>query len=381
MLGIQVTQYVMTENSRAGKQDTRATEGMRGKGFYDSYSAIQRNAVLEQAERLRRSVRELEMGRPELRVIDYGCGPGRNSMAAFRTVLEEIHGLRPDMPVVTVHNDLIGNDWNDLFSNINGPEGYLHDAGPVRPEASVGSFFDAVASAGSIDLGMSFMAAHWLDGGIRLSSPGTLFFADMTGAARDVIRDKADRDWCLFLRQRAQEVRSGGWLVIEAMSSVKDPDDPSGLAAGGHRLYRAFWRIAESMASDGLLDPLCLEMFVFPLYFRELHEVRAPLEREPDLMAAFEMIELVSELIPNPYVQMLEEGDDPRAYAKAYAAFARGFSESAFRNGLFEPSAASADEVDRLAETFFNRLEALFAAEPGRHIFDNHSMTMMLRRR
>ena len=371
----------MTDRSRTGQQDARATEGMGGEGFYDSYSAIQRNAVLEQAERLRRAANQLDMSRPELRVIDYGCGPGRNSMAAFRTVLEEIHRVRPDMPVVTVHNDQIGNDWNDLFSNVNGPEGYLHGAGPVRPEAAVGSFFEPVASAGSIDLGMSFMAAHWLDGTVRLASPGTLFFADMTGAARDAVRDKADRDWCRFLRQRAREVRSDGWLVIEAMSSVKDPNDPSGLAAGGHRLYRAFWRIAEGMVNDGMIDRECLEMFVFPLYFRELHEVRAPLEREPDLKAAFEIIELVSEHIPNPYVRMLEDGGDPRVYARSYAAFARGFSDSAFRNGLFEPSAATADEVDRLAGTFFSRLEELFAAETSQHIFENYSMTLVLRRR
>ncbi len=367
-------------NQQPGKTP-RATEGMGGEGFYDSYSAIQRNAVLGQSERLKSAVRDLDMNRPELRVIDYGCGPGRNSMAAFHAVLDEIHDLRPDMPVVTIHTDQIGNDWNDLFANIAGPEGYLDRAGPVRPEASAGSFFDAVASAGSIDLGMSFMASHWLDGAIRISSPGTLFFADMKGEARQAIRDKADRDWSLFLRQRAREVRSGGWLVIEAMSAIKNPDDHSGLSAGGHRLYRAFWRVADGMVKDGLLDPASLEMFVFPLYFRELHEFRAPLEREADLREAFEIVELVSELIPNPYEQMLEDGADPAEYAQAYAAFARGFSESAFRNGLFKPSAASDDEVDRLADTFFERLESLFAAELGQHIFENHSMTLVLRRR
>ena len=38
------------------------------------------------------------------------------------------------------------------------------------------------------------------------------------------------------------------------------------------------------------------------------------------------------------------------------------------------------EEARRLADVFFGRLEALFAAEAGRHIFDNHSMTLVLRR-
>ncbi|MEO1090646.1 MAG: hypothetical protein AAFX81_08435 [Pseudomonadota bacterium] len=371
----------MTAKSRSDGQDASATEGMGGQGFYDSYSAIQRDTVLMQADRLRRAARALDLTGRELRVIDYGCGPGRNSMAAFRIVLEEIHGLRSDVPVVTVHSDQIGNDWNDLFANVKGPEGYLQHAGPVRPEASVGSFYDRVASPGSIDLGMSFMAAHWFDGTVRLSSPGTLFFADMTGSARQEIRAKADRDWTSFLRRRAEETRSGGYLVLETMASIENLDDPSGLAAGGHRLYRAFWRIAEGMANDGMLDPARLESFVFPLYFRESWEVRAPLEREADLQAAFEIVELVDELIPNPYARALADGGDPVAYAKTYAAFARGFSESSFRVGLFDGSAAGAAEADRLADVFFGRLEDLFTVEAGQHVFDNHSMTAVLRRR
>ncbi len=78
---------------------------------------------------------------------------------------------------------------------------------------------------------------------------------------------------------------------------------------------------------------------------------------------------------------VLHEGGDAAQYAKDYAGFARAFSESAFRNGLFTPSAAGPEEADELTETFYRRLEALFAREAGQHIFDNHSMTLVLRRR
>jgi cyclopropane-fatty-acyl-phospholipid synthase len=354
---------------------------MGGRGYYDSHSAIQGDTVLQQTERLRRAVRELGLDVPELHVIDYGCGPGRNSMAAFRAVLDEARRLRADLPIVAVHNDQIGNDWNDLIANIEGPDGYLKGVENVRVVVSARSFFERVASLGGIDLGMSFMASHWLPGAVQLHSPETLFFADMTGPERTEIAAVADRAWTVFLRQRALEVRPGGRLVFEAMSSVKDPQDRSGLAAGGHRLYRAFWRVADEMARDGYLDRAHLDTFVFPLYFRELEEIRAPLDREDDLKAAFEIVELEAELIANPYAEAWRRDRDDGAYARAYAAFARGFSESAFRNGLFTPSATAENDAGALADMFFTRLETLFREEAGRHDFDNHSMTLVLARR
>ncbi len=360
---------------------SRATDGMGGKGYYDSHSDVQKDAVLGQVQRLCNAVRYLDMTSDELRVMDYGCGPGRNSMLAFHTVLDEVRQRRSDMPVVAAHSDQIGNDWNDLFANIRGPGGYLNEFPSVRVEVSVGSFFGPVASADTVDLGMSFMAVHWLSATVPLLSPGTLFFCDVGGSARQEIAAHADRDWTAFFRQRARELKSGGWFIVETLSSVPDPDDPSGLLAGGRRLYRAFWRIAQDLAGEGRLDADVLENFVFPVYFREEHEARAPFEREEDLKDAFEIVELTSELLPAHHEDEFKRNGDVAAYAAAYVGYARGFSESAFRNGLFGPSTSSPAETDRLSDTFFDRLEQLFRDEPEKHVSEIQSMTLVLRRR
>jgi hypothetical protein len=282
--------------------------------------------------------------------------------------------------MVAVHNDQIGNDWNGLFANIRGSNGYLHDVAKIRIEASIGSFFESVASTGTIDLGICFAASHWLSRPVRIHTPGTLFFSDLAEPARGEIATMANRDWTDFLRLRASELKSGGWLIVATLSSVPDPGDPCGQRAAGRRLYRTFWRIAAELANEGRIDRALLEEFIFPVYFRLSSEVLTPLERETDLKHAFEIVELTNEVLPMPCEGELAQTGDFETYAASYAHFARAFAESTLRTQLFEGSAHSVNEADELANEFFRRLQHLFAAEPGRHAFEHQVMTLVLRR-
>jgi hypothetical protein len=365
-----------TDTTRA-----RATDGMGGRGFYDGHSQSQRDALELQEQRLRDAARRLDASAEELRLMDLGCGPGRNSMVAFRTVLDELRGMAPDIPVVAVHNDQAGNDWNGLVANVTGPDGYLKDGGPVRLELSVGSFFEAVASLSSVDLAMSFAAAHWFAHPVHLATPGTLFFSDVTGPARHELAETAGRDWNRFLRHRAKELKLGATMIVTQLASAPDPDDPSGLTVGGRGLYRALWQVADKMAAEGRIDRGLLDDFVFPVYFRSGEELRAPIEHEDDLKAAFDIVELAVEVFPMPIQDTFSRTGDAKTYAAAYAGFARSFAESTLRHALFEGSAADPGGVDVLTDEYFRRLEDLFAAEPDRHSFEHLVSTLVVRRR
>lgn len=371
----------MKKDKQSDAASAQATEGMGGKGFYDRHSEAQGEGISRQEARLRKAVRRLDLTGPELRILDYGCGPGRTSIAALRGVLGELRRRDAALPVVAVHNDQFGNDWNGLFAAIAGPDGYLRDAAHLRVEASVGSFFEPVASAASVDLGLSFGASHWLSGLVRIASPGSLFFCDLPEPARGEVAVLAERDWTKFLKRRADELKPGGWLLVDTLSSVPDAGDPSGRRAGGRGLYRALWQVAAGFADEGRIDASLLEGFVFPVYFRLSEELRAPLEREADLQKAFEIVELSNELLPMPTEEALTRTGDVAAYAEHNAGFVRAFAASTLREGLFAGSTASAVEADALADAFFRRLEALFAAEPARHGFEHQVATLVLRRR
>ena len=354
---------------------------MGGKGYYDDHSGPQRAGFAEQQARVSNAVKHLDLAVPELRILDYGCGPGRTSIAVIRTALEELSRRDNTLRFVAMHNDQAGNDWNGLVASIAGPDGYLDCAPHIRIEASIGSFFQPVASPGSVDLGLSFGASHWLASQVQVASPGTLFFCDLPQPGRDEMAAMAKRDWTTFLRQRAGELKSGAWLVVDSLGSVADDDDPSGRRAAGRRLYRGLGEIAQEFADDGRIDPQLMEEFVFPVYFRLSEEMRAPVELEADLADAFEIIEVANELLPMPTEAALAKTGDVAAYASSYAGFVRAFAESTLRTALFEGSTADAAEADALADAFFDRLQALFAAEPDRHGFEHQVATLVLRRR
>jgi hypothetical protein len=361
--------------------DVAVPNAMVGDGYYDSHSKLQGTAIVSLLPHLRRAASQLDMTADELRIADYGCGPGRNSMVAFRAILEEIFNRRSDMPVVCGHNDLADNDWNGLIANVTGANGYLGLSDNIRVEALVGSFFQQAASPRSIDLGMSSMAVHWFDHVPALPSPGTVFFFHTEGETRRRLAEIADANWTAFLIHRAREIKPGGWLVAEIVATLRDDTAAGGFVTSGQPHYPILWDIAEGMAAEGLFDASLLENFLVPLYWRRVDEIRAPLERDAHVGEAFELIDLTTETIPDSFVDDFERTGDAKTYANRWTDVMRAVFYSVYHKGLSVPSSESEADAERLTDTFFRRFRDELSDRAGHVNTDFYSVTVVLRRR
>ncbi|MEM1361468.1 MAG: hypothetical protein AAGF94_07075 [Pseudomonadota bacterium] len=362
------------------RQDDQATSGMGGQGYYNRHSGLQNAGIHGQDARIRHAV-ELVRPRAEgLRIADFGCGPGRNSVGAMGNVVAALKERWPESDIVTCFNDQIGNDWADLFARLQDTESYLAQNARVRVEIAVGSFFEKVLSKRSLDLGLCFGSVHWLSRHVSVEAPGSLFFCDIPASAWKEIESQAAQDWQAFLVQRARELVPGGLLVLDMLASVPDPHDPSGVRAAGRGLYRAMGRCVEEMLEAGELDRELANRFVFPVVFPTEEQVRAPLDDGAPLHAVFEVLEIETDLLPNPLFESFQADGDREGYAKAYANFARAFSEATLRRYLFEPSSHTKEDTDRLAESFFERLTTRLAQDSEASAFEHLVMGMVLRR-
>ncbi len=365
----------MQETERAAPP---STEGMVE---YGENSRAQFELIRFHEARIRALAARVDVGAAQIEIADYGCGPGPTAVQAVVPAVQALRARFAEAPITVRHVDQPGNDWNALFRRATGEQGYGAGPGPVRTEASIGSFYDVCAAPGSIVLGTSFAAAHWLSAAPHVEAPDAVWFADLDGAPRDALAALAERDWRRFLKCRASELRPGGALLVSSLGSVPDANEANGSACSGRGIYRALQRVAREMVDEGLLRPDVLDAFVFGLWFMTEAEVRRPLVEDAALARAFEIEHVAVEpAAVNPGDVFADLVDRPDLYAERYTGYTRAFADSTLRTQLFEPSAENETEVQRLSDAFYRRFEALYRRHTTRYACELWYWTVVLRR-
>jgi hypothetical protein len=339
-----------------------ATGGMTDD--YDAHSEYQRAVAVSGASRIVACVDAVSIPADEPFVLaDLGCSTGANSMASVTTAIDAVRDRSAGQPVVALHNDVATNDWNTLFANVTAD---THQP-PVLHLASAASFFSPVAPTRSVHLAMSFSAAHWLRRQPTVPVPLGWYFCDATGTARDALAIEAEADWTAFLQARADDLAAGGRLLVQMVGTDADGN------VTARRLLHAMAEVADGMADDGLVTHDAVQRYLLPVYARTVDEARAPVARSG---VPFTEVECRTDPVANPYFTQWQSDGDALAYATAYAAFARGFTESSLRGHLF----IDLEHPDAALDEFFARLTTRFRADPARDRFEDWTLTVVLTR-
>lgn len=357
-----------------------ATEGMKGAGYYDAHDEYQRDVAATGAKLVAACIEAVPApGRDNTFLIaDYGASTGSNSIAATTAAARAVRARHPDQPLAVLHNDLPTNDWNELFRDLDAAsESYVRiDGAAALPLVSAISFFEPAAPRGSVHLGLSSSAAHWLRRQPEVDVPEGFYFCEATGETRLELARTADADWRAFLAARADDLAPGGRLVVQMVGSESASD---GEHVTARKLLQAMAAVAREMVGADALDGAVADRYLLAVYARTPEEARAPLDEAP-LRDQFDVIECRTDPVPNPYLDQWRGDHDAQAYATSYAAFVRGFTESSLRAHLFGPGARGASADERLDE-FFTRLTARFAADPERDRFEDWTLTVVVSRR
>lgn len=353
---------------------TGATAGMVGDGYYDANSSFQAQVAASGADLLAGAAGAVALAPGAHAVVaDYGCSEGRNSLAMVTRALELLAG-RGAGAMAVIHNDLPTNDWNRLAANLASADSYFRAFPEVRPLFAPTGFFERVALPGSIALGVSASAAHWLsrqpDG---LAMPRSLYRSDAPADQLPLILEKAAADWLAFLTARAEELKPGGVLHVQMLGSDGSVA-PVRVSAAGLLALMNLCILDQVDGGDVPAD--VYGRYCFPVVPRTIAEATAPLAGP--LADRLELLHCGLTPVASPYQAALARSGDVAAFARDYTAFTRAFSESSLREGVFRFARSGADAA---LDRFYSAMQDVLATRPDDYPFDDLTLSVVVRRR
>lgn len=340
---------------------------MAGGGQYNRHSRLQLanlQSALPLWEDAAAAVAEDSAGL--VTVADYGASQGRNSMGPMGRAIDLVRGRDADRPVQVVHTDLPSNDFASLFTLLaDDPASYLRGRGDVHPLAVGRSYFDAVLPAGSVDLGWSSNALHWMSRSpIEVDDHAWATFSASAPARAAVDAVLAD-DWLQFLRARSRELRPGGRVVCQFMGRGDERQ-------GFEWMADHFWQAIVSLREAGLLTEAETLRMTAPSAGRSPQQVAAPFEA--GLVPELALDHLSRYASPDPFWDEYQQTGDAPQLGTRWAAMMRAANGPNFAAAL-DPSR----DRDALLDALADELALRISGDPQRSVSWNVLVTVRMR--
>jgi hypothetical protein len=357
---------------------------MRGAGYYSVHTIGAKTVIDAAADLVLEAARTIKLpdAAAPFAVADYGCADGGTSIDLHRALIGDIRKREPGRPIALYYTDLPGNDYSALFKRLQGllpmdAVGFTNFE-QVYPFASGTTFYRQIAPAGTLSLGFSATAMHWMSTRPR-SITGHVHSVGAKGEELAAFRAQSLKDWETILRHRAAELRPGGWLVM-ANFCIDEEGRYLG-HTGGQSMFDQYERHWRALHEAGAITRAEYDRATFQQHYRTPEECAAPF-RDPGSAvsrAGLELVKIFTRVTPCPYAVDFRRHGDAAAFAKAYIPTLRSWSESTFAGALdpARPAAERAEIIDR----FYDSYEQAVAKEPEGHGMDYVHCFMQIRKR
>lgn len=313
-------------------------------------------------------------------MTDMGCADGGTSLDMVGRVLGDVRARCPARPIQMVYTDLPRNDFSQLFQivhGLTGEETYATRLDNLFVHASATSFHCQIVPDGSLDLGHSATASHYIT---EAPCPieGHVHMVGATGETRRIWEEKGSADWENFLALRARELRTGGFLALFNFG-IDEQGRYLG-HTGGVSMFEMFNNLWAAMADEGAITQAEYRATNFPQVYRTVEQFCAPLadETSPVYRAGLRLEHAETRVVPCPFAADFFEHGDAAAFAEAYIPTLRSWSEPVFAAGLSPERPA--EERHALVDTFYDRYRDAVAAAPEEHAMDYVHCYMICRK-
>lgn len=305
---------------------------------------------------------------------DMGCADGGTSLDLWRSVIKHIRQFQPDNSesgdIQIVYADQANNDFNALVKILHGLtdfDTYLTAAPDVTVLESGASFYTPILPRGSLDLGFSATAMHWLST-TPCDLSNHIHMVGAEGKERQRFSEQASRDWQSILLQRARELNIGGKLVL-----VNFCIDEAGRYlgnTGGVNMFDQFNRNWLQLLNDGVIDNDEYQRMTLPQYYNSVEEFSAPLkDQDSDVYrAGLRLVDIETAVVPCPFAQDFASHGNATRFASEYIPTIRSWNQSVFSGALSDQR--KPQERHELIEHYYNIYKQQVADNPAGHAMD-----------
>lgn len=346
---------------------------MRGSGYYSDHTVGAKAVIDAAGDLVLEALGEMAPtpSAAAFAIADFGAADGGTSLDLMRRIVGAVRRTAPERPISITYTDLPHNDFSVLFRRLHGLIGEatspLAALDNVYTFASGTSFYRPIFPDGTLSLGFSATAMHWLS-----RRPALIVdHVQAVGASpaeRALFHAQSMEDWTTILLARARELAPGGRLVL-ANFCVDEAGRYLG-GTGGVDMFDTFARHWRDLARSGAISEAEYQAGTLQQFYKSVEDFTAPF-RDPGSAvsrAGLQLTHVSTRVTPCPFAARFRAERDGAAFARAYLPTLRSWTESSFFSAL--DAARPLGERQAIVDRFYAAYEADVAAAPEGHGMD-----------